>query len=360
MTVYALSSASLILRSLSFSRNLARDATVDIEQAGRDEAEPDRAHQQLPGRQVEDVRRGFVLLALASTLVGAEDDQQRRDEQRAVEDASRRVADPLEDPLVPAALEIAAEDGAGQLPERVAGETNRDRAEQDAPELLVGDGLERRLPVGRAAATEQGDLQRKEADERVQHAPRDQAPAGEPARPRAARRLLAGLPGLVANARQDRPRAGFDRARRDCSSSSSPSIVAAGPPPPIRPASVSSSSVRPFSSSVTDCSFVWVLRSLPDMDALNLVEESLVIERLQLSILRPADSEALLSEEAFEHEEYLPYWAELWPSGVALARAVGRRAVAGAARARAGLRAGPAEHRRRPRRCPCARHRLVA
>jgi predicted nicotinamide N-methyase len=65
------------------------------------------------------------------------------------------------------------------------------------------------------------------------------------------------------------------------------------------------------------------------MDALNLVEETLVVERLELSILRPADAEALLSEEAFEHEEYLPYWAELWPSGVVLARAVARRAVEG-------------------------------
>ena len=65
------------------------------------------------------------------------------------------------------------------------------------------------------------------------------------------------------------------------------------------------------------------------MEALNLVEETFVIEGLQLSILRPADSEALLSEEAFEHEEYLPYWAELWPSGVTLARAVGQRAVKG-------------------------------
>ncbi len=65
------------------------------------------------------------------------------------------------------------------------------------------------------------------------------------------------------------------------------------------------------------------------MEALNLVEETLVIEGLGLSILRPADSEALLSEEAFEHEEYLPYWAELWPSGVALARAVGQRAIEG-------------------------------
>ena len=39
-------------------------------------------------------------------------------------------------------------------------------------------------------------------------------------------------------------------------------------------------------------------------------------------MLRPRDSEALLDEEAFEHDELMPYWAELWPSGVALARSV--------------------------------------
>ena len=47
-------------------------------------------------------------------------------------------------------------------------------------------------------------------------------------------------------------------------------------------------------------------------------------------MLRPRDSEALLDEAAFEHEEFLPYWAELWPSGVALARAVAGRALHGA------------------------------
>ena len=49
-----------------------------------------------------------------------------------------------------------------------------------------------------------------------------------------------------------------------------------------------------------------------------------------LTVLRPRDSEALLDEHAFEHEEFLPYWAELWPSGVALARAVAGRALKGA------------------------------
>jgi len=47
-----------------------------------------------------------------------------------------------------------------------------------------------------------------------------------------------------------------------------------------------------------------------------------VIGCRELVILRPSDPEALLDEEAFEREEFLPYWAELWPSGIALARHV--------------------------------------
>ena len=49
-----------------------------------------------------------------------------------------------------------------------------------------------------------------------------------------------------------------------------------------------------------------------------------------LRLLRPRDAEALLDEEAFEREEFLPYWAELWPSSLALARAIAGRALRGA------------------------------
>ena len=35
----------------------------------------------------------------------------------------------------------------------------------------------------------------------------------------------------------------------------------------------------------------------------------------ELSLLRPRDPEALLDEEAFAVDEFLPYWAELWPVG---------------------------------------------
>jgi predicted nicotinamide N-methyase len=62
----------------------------------------------------------------------------------------------------------------------------------------------------------------------------------------------------------------------------------------------------------------------------DLVEESVPLRGAALQVLRPRDAEALLDEHAFEHEEYLPYWAELWPSGVALARRVAVRALRGA------------------------------
>jgi predicted nicotinamide N-methyase len=59
------------------------------------------------------------------------------------------------------------------------------------------------------------------------------------------------------------------------------------------------------------------------------VEETVDVAGRRLSLLRPRDAEALLDEEAFEHEEYLPYWAELWPSGLTLAEEVARRPLVG-------------------------------
>ena len=61
----------------------------------------------------------------------------------------------------------------------------------------------------------------------------------------------------------------------------------------------------------------------------DLVELVVALPGRELSLLAPRDSDALLSEEAFEQEEFLPYWAELWPSSVALARAIARRPLKG-------------------------------
>src|SRR5204862_8184692 len=63
----------------------------------------------------------------------------------------------------------------------------------------------------------------------------------------------------------------------------------------------------------------------------DLVEEIIPLASgRDLAVLRPRDSEALLDEHAFEEEEFLPYWAELWPSGVALAKAIADRSLRGA------------------------------
>jgi predicted nicotinamide N-methyase len=62
----------------------------------------------------------------------------------------------------------------------------------------------------------------------------------------------------------------------------------------------------------------------------DLVEEVVPLRGRDLRLLRPRDAEALLDEEAFQQEEYLPYWAELWPSSLALARMIAGRSLRGA------------------------------
>jgi predicted nicotinamide N-methyase len=62
----------------------------------------------------------------------------------------------------------------------------------------------------------------------------------------------------------------------------------------------------------------------------DLVEEIVPLGDRELAVLRPRVPEDLIDEHAFEEDEFLPYWAELWPSGVALAKAVAPRALKGA------------------------------
>ena len=46
-------------------------------------------------------------------------------------------------------------------------------------------------------------------------------------------------------------------------------------------------------------------------------------------VVHPASVDDLLDEEDFEHDEWLPYWAEVWPSAVALARSLAREDLVG-------------------------------
>jgi predicted nicotinamide N-methyase len=57
------------------------------------------------------------------------------------------------------------------------------------------------------------------------------------------------------------------------------------------------------------------------------ISERIPLPGGEVELARPRDAEALLSEESFEREEFLPYWAELWASGLALAHDVSMRSL---------------------------------
>jgi predicted nicotinamide N-methyase len=62
----------------------------------------------------------------------------------------------------------------------------------------------------------------------------------------------------------------------------------------------------------------------------DLVEEVFVVEGRELVLLRPRDAEELLDEQAFAaQDEFIPYWADLWPSAELLARTIAGRALRG-------------------------------
>jgi predicted nicotinamide N-methyase len=62
---------------------------------------------------------------------------------------------------------------------------------------------------------------------------------------------------------------------------------------------------------------------------IDAVSERIALPGGEVELARPRDAEALLSEEAFEREEFLPYWAELWASGLALAHDLSMRSLRG-------------------------------
>jgi predicted nicotinamide N-methyase len=71
---------------------------------------------------------------------------------------------------------------------------------------------------------------------------------------------------------------------------------------------------------------------LPAGAAADLVEETLLLAGREIRLLRPRDGDALLDEVLAEDDpadDRLPFWAELWPSGSALAAAVAERPLAG-------------------------------
>jgi predicted nicotinamide N-methyase len=71
---------------------------------------------------------------------------------------------------------------------------------------------------------------------------------------------------------------------------------------------------------------------LPAGAASDVVEETVTLAGRTVRLLRPRNGDAILDELLAEddpEEDRLPFWAELWPSGTALAEAVAGRALAG-------------------------------
>jgi predicted nicotinamide N-methyase len=64
--------------------------------------------------------------------------------------------------------------------------------------------------------------------------------------------------------------------------------------------------------------------------AADWVEETVMIGDEPVHVLRPPLPDALMDECALADDEFMPYWAELWPSGLALAREVAARTLRGA------------------------------
>ena len=63
----------------------------------------------------------------------------------------------------------------------------------------------------------------------------------------------------------------------------------------------------------------------------DLIEEVIGLAGRDLSVLRPRDAADLLDEERFASgDEFIPYWADLWPSAILLARTLAGRALRGA------------------------------
>ena len=55
---------------------------------------------------------------------------------------------------------------------------------------------------------------------------------------------------------------------------------------------------------------------------MELRDETIHVGDVTLTLTRPVAPDALIDEEAFARDEFLPYWAELWPAARALATAL--------------------------------------
>jgi predicted nicotinamide N-methyase len=68
---------------------------------------------------------------------------------------------------------------------------------------------------------------------------------------------------------------------------------------------------------------------MPPLAHPDAVTETVAAGGRRFTLLRPRSAEALIDEDEYARDERLPYWAELWPSGRALADALALQDLAG-------------------------------
>jgi predicted nicotinamide N-methyase len=64
-------------------------------------------------------------------------------------------------------------------------------------------------------------------------------------------------------------------------------------------------------------------------DGFDLVTDQVRVGDLMLPVTHPRSAEDLIDEDEYAHDERLPYWADLWPSGRVLANELARRKLIG-------------------------------
>ncbi|HEX4129574.1 MAG TPA: methyltransferase domain-containing protein [Pirellulales bacterium] len=67
------------------------------------------------------------------------------------------------------------------------------------------------------------------------------------------------------------------------------------------------------------------VRSAPLDERFDIAAAEITIAGRRYELLKPRDADELLDEEEFEHDDRIPYWAELWPSARVLAERLAER-----------------------------------
>src|SRR5438093_5636168 len=165
----------------------APEAAVRVPEAHPDQEEAGSTDEPASGGPRENRRGCLVRLRVLRLLPRAREDLHGRDGQRDVDEAAAGVADAPADLLEHAVPVLVRDERLDEPPERIRGKAHGQRDEQELPEAVLRERVERSRPARRLAAVAEGELDGEEADDPVGNALRDQPDPREHRVPAAAR-----------------------------------------------------------------------------------------------------------------------------------------------------------------------------